>query len=147
VVDEYATEFLLPQQTSRRPFSLGQLIRFLDSVEQEDADPSWNRFGFVLSPNQCNLECGTDLETLRDFTSVSSDFYPDLASHYREAIEEVVFGPRMRESPAQRGSVSIFARGFEGYREECGRAATKKGVPAATTRGGIVLKVYRVVIR
>jgi hypothetical protein len=28
------------------------------------------------------------LETLRDFTSVSSDFYPELGSHYREAIEE-----------------------------------------------------------
>ena len=96
VVDEYATEFLLPQQTSRRPFSLRELIRFVDSVKQEDADPSWNRFGFVLSSNQCNLECGTDLESLRDFTSVSSDFYPGLASHYREAMEEWYFG-RERE--------------------------------------------------
>src|SRR5580704_12193435 len=76
LLDEYNTEFCLPQKTSCRPFSLRELIRFLDSVEQEDVDPSWNRFGFVLSSNQCNLECGTDLETLRDFTSVSSDFYP-----------------------------------------------------------------------
>jgi hypothetical protein len=88
VVDEYATEFLLPQQTSRRPFSLRQLIWFLDSVEQEDADPSWNRFGFVLSFNECNLDCGTDLETLQDFTSVSSDFYPGLGSHYSHMIED-----------------------------------------------------------
>jgi hypothetical protein len=88
VVDEYQTDFLLPQQTSRRPFSLGQLIRFLDSVEHPGADASWNRFGFVLSFNECNLNCGTDLETLQDFTSVSSDFYPELGSQYACAIEE-----------------------------------------------------------
>jgi len=52
---------------------------------------SWRGF-----PTGCNvildeLDCGTDLETLRDFTSVSSDFYPfypDLASHYARVIEE-----------------------------------------------------------
>jgi len=88
LVDEYQTEFQLPQETSRRPFSLRQLIWFLDAVGHPEADPSWNRFGFVLSFNECNLECGTDLETLRDFTSVSSDFYPELGSHYREAMEE-----------------------------------------------------------
>jgi len=57
-------------------------------VEHPGADGGWKRFGFVLSYNECNLECGTDLETLQDFTSVSSDFYPDLGSHYREAMEE-----------------------------------------------------------
>jgi len=88
VVDEYATEFLLPQQTSRRPFSLRQLIRFLDSVEQPGADAAWKRSGFVLSYNECNLDCGTDLEAFQDFTSVSSDFYPDLASHYCHIIED-----------------------------------------------------------
>jgi len=88
VVGEYQTEFQLPQQTSRRPFSLRQLIRFLDSVEHPGANASWNRFGFVLSYNECNLECGSDLETLQDFSDVSLDFYPDLGSHYCEAIEE-----------------------------------------------------------
>jgi hypothetical protein len=102
VVDEYATEFLLPQQTSRRPFSLRQLIWFLDSVEHPEADASWNRFGFVLSFNECNLECGTDLETLQDFTSVSSDFYPELGSHYREAIEEWYLGREGEGARAQR---------------------------------------------
>jgi hypothetical protein len=89
LVDEYETEFRLPRRTSRRPLSLRELILFLDFVEQEGlVDPEWKRFGFVLSFNQCNLECGADLETLRDFTSVSSDFYPGLASHYRQVIEE-----------------------------------------------------------
>jgi hypothetical protein len=89
LVDEYQTEFRLPQQTSARPFSLGELVRFLDSVERVDADePSWYQFGFVLSSNQCNLDCGADLDTLRNFTRVESDHYPDLASHYAKAIAE-----------------------------------------------------------
>jgi hypothetical protein len=89
VVDEYETEFRLPQRTSSRPFSLGELVRFLDSVERVDnSEPSWAQFGFVLLYNQCNLECGSDLEGLRDFTRVESDYYPDLASHYTAAIEE-----------------------------------------------------------
>jgi hypothetical protein len=89
VVDEYETEHRLPQQTSARPFSLAGLVLFLDSVERRDVnEPDWTQFGFVLSSNQCNLDCGTDLETLRDFTRVESDYYPDLASHYALAIAE-----------------------------------------------------------
>jgi hypothetical protein len=38
--------------------------------------------------NQYNLDCGTDLETLRNFSSISSDYYPDLASHYGQVMEE-----------------------------------------------------------
>jgi hypothetical protein len=97
LVDEYQTQFRLPQQTSARPFSLEELIRFLDSVERIDvSDPSWDRFGFVLSYNQCNLECGSDLESLRNFTRVSSDYYPEFASHHAEAIEEW-YGARLAE--------------------------------------------------
>jgi len=61
LVDEYETEFRLPQRTSRRPLSLRELILFLDFVEQEGlVDPEWKRFGFVLSFYQCDLECGTE---------------------------------------------------------------------------------------
>jgi hypothetical protein len=88
LVDEYQTAFHLPRQTSAEPFSLGELIRFLDSVDQEGSEPSWTRFGFVLSANQANLECGGDLDTLRDFTRVESDYYPDLETHYTQAIEQ-----------------------------------------------------------
>jgi hypothetical protein len=99
MVDEYQTEFRLPQQTSARPFSLGKLIRFLDSVEQVDnSEPSWAQFGFVLLHNQCNLECGSDLEGLRDFTRVESDYYPELASHYVSAIQEW-YQARLAECP------------------------------------------------
>jgi hypothetical protein len=88
VCDEYQTDFAIPRKTSSRPFSLRELIRFLDSVEHPEAEPEWKRFGFVLSYNETNLCCGADLETLEDFTSVGSDFYPELGQHYARAIGE-----------------------------------------------------------
>jgi hypothetical protein len=48
LVDEYQTEFGLAQQTSQRPFSLRELIVFLDSAKHYDGDPNWLRFGFPL---------------------------------------------------------------------------------------------------
>lgn len=88
VCDEYGSEFSLPQRTSRYPFSLRQLISFLDTVEHCEAEPSWNQFGFVLSYNPCNLDCGAEPESLGDFTRVSSDLYPDLGLHYAQIIAE-----------------------------------------------------------
>src|SRR5260221_3239571 len=88
VCDEYESEFKLPQRTASHPFSLRKLIWFLDNVEHRESDPSWNRFGFVLSYNQCNLDCGTPLEELHNFTRVTSDVYPDLGLHYAQIIAE-----------------------------------------------------------
>jgi hypothetical protein len=88
VRDEYQTEYRLAQKTSRQPLSLRELIRFLDSVHHPEAEPEWERFGFVLSFNETNLDCGADLETLEDFTRVGSDFYPELGQHYARAIDE-----------------------------------------------------------
>jgi hypothetical protein len=53
ISDEFETEYELPQKSSRRPFSLGEFIRFLDAVEQVggEAEPVCKRFGFVLSFN------------------------------------------------------------------------------------------------
>ena len=66
-----------------------KFIVFLDSVKDYGADPRWHRFGFPLVYNEFNLvEGGSDLETLRDFTKVSSDFYPDLECHYSHVIDE-----------------------------------------------------------
>jgi hypothetical protein len=76
-----------------------ELPSFLDFVEQEGlVNPEWQRFGFVLSFNQCNLECGVVLETLRDFTSVSSDFYPRSYFALLPGDRGMVFGPSARES-------------------------------------------------
>ena len=88
VCDEYQVEYRLPQKTSGRPFSLRELIRFLDSVEHPEAEPEWKQFGFVLSFNQTNLDCGADLETLQNFTSLEADFYPALSQHYAKVISD-----------------------------------------------------------
>ncbi|MBW0000906.1 MAG: hypothetical protein JO015_17560 [Verrucomicrobia bacterium] len=109
VSDEYETEYELPQKGSRRPFSLSEFIRFLDDVEQGGADPEWRRLGFVLSFNLCNLDCGSDLEGLRDFTRVDSDIYPELGCHYGQVCEEWYLGAcealaRDREEDAGSGA-------------------------------------------
>ena len=88
VCDEYQVEYRLSRKTSSRPLTLGELIRFLDSVEHPEAEPEWRRFGFVLSFNETNLCCGADLETFEDFTRISSDLYPELGQHYAKAIGE-----------------------------------------------------------
>jgi hypothetical protein len=100
VCDEYESKFKLPQKNSSHPFSLQELICFLDHVEEFKGEASWNRFGFILSFNQCNLECGADLETLEDFTRVGSDFYPDLGLHYASSIAEW-YEARTAELPAE----------------------------------------------
>jgi hypothetical protein len=46
------------------------------------------RFGFVLSFNECNFKGGADLETLWSFTSIGSEFYPHLACHYSQLIDD-----------------------------------------------------------
>jgi hypothetical protein len=88
LVDENDLGFFLPQQSSKRPFSLRELISFLDSVEHAGGDPAWHAFGFMLSFNEINFEGGSALETLWSFTSVRSDFYPGLASHYNLSIDD-----------------------------------------------------------
>jgi hypothetical protein len=53
-------------------------------------DRSRYRFGFVLSFNQCNLECGAGpWKTSKIVTQVHSDQYPDLASHYSRKIAKM----------------------------------------------------------
>jgi hypothetical protein len=49
------------------------------------------QFGFVLSFNQGNLECGSDLENLKDFTRIESDVYQEL-----ECLHSMIFGGMIR---------------------------------------------------
>jgi hypothetical protein len=86
LVDGYQTEFRLSRQTSQCPFSLRELIIFVDSVEDNGLDANWHRFGFPLVFNEFHFETDRDLDALRDFTRVSSDFYPDLERHYGQVI-------------------------------------------------------------
>jgi len=96
VVDEYECEFVFKPFTSAAPLILGQLVDSLDSVEQSgggfDIDAVWLRHGSVLVANETNRACSDngDSDPYRNFTRISSDFYPDLAIHYARLIDRWV---------------------------------------------------------
>lgn len=92
IVDEYGEKFELERESSARPFSLRELIRFIDGSRHPDASS-----GLALGYNDVNLDCGVDLETLYDFTSVSSDIYHQLSNHYHQ-----VYGDWYEEKLAER---------------------------------------------
>jgi hypothetical protein len=48
----------------------------------------YHRAGKLEEYSQCNLECGAELEHLRHFVRVESDYYPELAEHYAQAVDE-----------------------------------------------------------
>src|SRR5260221_10241236 len=48
-----------------------------------------NRREMIRDYNQSNLEWGTDVETLRDFTRGGADYYSDLSAPYAKAVEEM----------------------------------------------------------
>jgi hypothetical protein len=93
IFDGYRTKFVFKPQTSTRPLTLGQLIDSLDGVqdlgggELDVPDPAWLRHGWVLHFNETGRACGDgDSVPYRDFTSISSKFYPDLARHYQRLM-------------------------------------------------------------
>jgi hypothetical protein len=96
VSDEYASEFVFKPHSSTKPLTLGQLIDSLDSLEQSggdlDTDAVWLRHGWVLCSNEANRATSDTGDSIphRDFTRISSEFYPDLARHYRRLIDRWV---------------------------------------------------------
>jgi len=84
VVDEYNTLFEIDPGSSTRPLSHEEMIQFIDGTSSDDFH------GLALGYNQMNFECGCDAESLRNFTTVSSTFYPDLHDHYETAFAQWV---------------------------------------------------------
>jgi hypothetical protein len=80
ILDEYGTTFDIDPETSAEPLTHDELVRLIDTVNGGEAG------GLGLCFNQMNLD-GSGAESLRHFTTVRSDFYPDLHSHY-DAIHE-----------------------------------------------------------
>ncbi|MBM3901705.1 MAG: hypothetical protein FJ379_06395 [Verrucomicrobia bacterium] len=85
VVDEYQETFEVKPATSQRPFTLGQLIRFIDRVSHQDL---WGPFS--LAYNELNADGGTERRRLRHFTRISSDIYPQLHDHFEHVFTEWV---------------------------------------------------------
>lgn len=98
VVDQYRSKFVFRPHSSIRPLTLGQLIDSLDEVENlggpelDAGEPAWLRHGWVLHFNETNRACNPIEGSLpyRNFTHVSSEFYPDLARHYGRLIDRWV---------------------------------------------------------
>ena len=83
VVDEYEGKFSLETESGDDPFSLAELIQFIDGTELEGSSYS----GLSLSFNNSNAE-GMDKEDLVGFTTISSEIYPDLEDHYGKVFTE-----------------------------------------------------------
>ncbi|MDB4816691.1 hypothetical protein OAG93_00625 [bacterium] len=83
VVDEHDGKFNLWTEWSDKPFSLSELVEFIDRTELEGSSYS----GLSLSFNNSNAEC-MDKEDLVGFTTISSEIYPDLEDHYGKVFTE-----------------------------------------------------------
>jgi hypothetical protein len=87
VADEYdESEFTLWRDSSPKPFSLKDMIEFLDKSSQGLGYPG----GLSLSYNNSNADSGLDRESLEDFTTISSEIYPQLEEHYDRVFADWV---------------------------------------------------------
>jgi hypothetical protein len=85
VVDEYRTEFRFEPESSKHPFSLAELIAFVDGIRCSGL------YGpFSLAYNEYNMEEGLSREDLESFTAISSDLYPQLSDHFQQVYEDWV---------------------------------------------------------
>ena len=83
VVDEYEGKFTLETEFGFEPFSLAELVRFIDGTQ---LDEGWGG-GLALTFNNASADA-QDREELLDFTTVSSDIYTELEQHYDQVFAE-----------------------------------------------------------
>jgi len=82
IVDEYENEYVdydTRPRTSRAPLSMRRLVAMLDGACEGG--------GAVVSHTMILMEHDSSLD-LRRFTSVESDFYPDLGRYYEARFDE-----------------------------------------------------------
>ena len=87
IVDEYDGEFILSSETSQKPFTLEELVYFIENSSLCGLLGSLH-----LGYNKYNLECMDSSDELRDFTSISSDIYSDLYNHFDRVFDDWVAG-------------------------------------------------------
>ena len=77
VADEYESDFEIKPKFSKRPLTLGQLVRLIDTGDREELGP------IGLGIIQINFDCHEEpAEDYADFMHFTSEFYPDLTKHY-----------------------------------------------------------------
>ena len=86
VVDEHEDTYSLFTETSSDTFTLDELVDFIDHTEQ---DGGWGG-GLSLAYNNSNADGGMDRESLEDFTTISSEIYPQLEKHYDRVFADWV---------------------------------------------------------
>lgn len=84
VVDEYDRFFMLPIRESELPLTTREMIQILDET-------SWDAEGLVMPFLEMNCECNGG-DGMRGFIRVNSDFYPELAGHYRRQCDAYLDG-------------------------------------------------------
>jgi len=84
--DEYEGDFTLPIPLSPEPLTFAELIRQFEDGGLVGLD--WAG-GLALGYNNMNAE-NTDFEKLRNFTRITSSFYPQLEEHFELVFEEWV---------------------------------------------------------
>jgi hypothetical protein len=97
IIDEYDTTFEIDPETSAEPLTHDELVRLIDTVDQGDGG------GLAIVYNQSNLDSGSDADSLRNFTNVRSDFYPDLFDHYDHIHEQWVAESMKHDEDAEDG--------------------------------------------
>ncbi len=85
VVDEHGDTYTLHTESSFEPFTLDELIDFIDFT---DLNGGWAG-GLSLSFNNANAEA-TSRDNLRHFTTISSCIYTQLIDHYEHLFDEWV---------------------------------------------------------
>jgi hypothetical protein len=96
IVDEYNTEFELARETSASPLTLAQLVDLIDGSAHPDIG-----YGLGLCYNEMNADAAGERESLRHFTRVSSEFYPQLSEHYEQVYDEWVAEGEEQEQDAE----------------------------------------------
>ncbi len=82
ILDEYENIYEIQLESSAAPLTQGELITLIDTAN------CGLEGGLAHCFNQMNYNETGEAEPLRDFTTISSTFYPDLFPHYDAEHEE-----------------------------------------------------------
>ncbi len=95
IVDEYDSTFRITPETTEEPLTQDELVRMIDTVDGGEGG------GLAMCYTRMNAESGADPESLRHFTTVRSECYPELIDHYDRIHAEWV--EQARREPSRNG--------------------------------------------
>lgn len=87
IADEYNGDFTycLSRKSSKQPLTLGQLVSFFERSSQNEVPGN-----LIIGYNVMNNEFLNDRDSLRHFTRISSEFYPQLHTHCEHVFDDWV---------------------------------------------------------